>query len=107
VQLRGAKEGDGESNLTGYRAGPIPPVPVELWLGSQGPRMLALTGRASDSRVSPLNIYVAPQDVPQRKQIIDEAGRAAGRDPTDVGLWVPEIRPATVTCRSSTNLSSA
>jgi len=78
VQHRGAQQ------ATRYEAGPVPPTPVELWLGSQGSRMLALTGRAGDGWVSPLNIYVSPEDVPQRQQIIDDAARTAGRDPADV-----------------------
>lgn len=78
VRHRGAQQA-GE-----YQAGPVPPAPIELWLGSQGPRMLALTGRDSDGWVCPLNIYVAPDDVPQRQRSIDDAARTAGRDPADV-----------------------
>ena len=84
VRLRVAGQGESEYNVTGYRAGPVPPAPVEIWLGSRGPRMLELTGRAGDGWVCPLNIYVTPQDVPQRQQIIDDAARAAGRDPAQV-----------------------
>jgi alkanesulfonate monooxygenase SsuD/methylene tetrahydromethanopterin reductase-like flavin-dependent oxidoreductase (luciferase family) len=86
VRLRGPGQGDGggEHRVVGYRAGPVPPAPVEIWLGSRGPRMLALTGRAGDGWVCPLNIYVAPEDVPQRHQVIDDAARAAGRDPAQV-----------------------
>ncbi|MER7702449.1 LLM class flavin-dependent oxidoreductase [Kitasatospora sp. NPDC097605] len=66
----------------GYQAGPVPPEPVGLWLGAQGPKMLALAGRAADGWISPLNIYVPPQEVPSRQRIIDEAAVAAGRDPS-------------------------
>jgi len=62
----------------------VPPEPVPLWLGSNGPRMLAVTGRSSDGWVSPLSIYVGPTAVPARQQLIDDAARAAGRDPADV-----------------------
>ncbi|MEV5149085.1 LLM class flavin-dependent oxidoreductase [Streptomyces sp. NPDC052727] len=65
----------------GYRAGPVPPKPVELWLGAQKPRMLAVAGRLADGWISPLNIYVPPQEVPSRQRIIDEAVADAGRDP--------------------------
>ncbi|MFC7110414.1 hypothetical protein ACFQQB_64555 [Nonomuraea rubra] len=44
--------------IEGYTAGPVPASPIPLWLGSQGPRMLAVTGRSSDGWISPLNIYV-------------------------------------------------
>ena len=68
----------------GYDAGPLPAAPIPLWLGSNGPRMLAVTGRSSDGWVSPLNTYVGPAAVPARQQAIDDAARSAGRDPADV-----------------------
>ncbi|MEV7321913.1 LLM class flavin-dependent oxidoreductase [Streptomyces sp. NPDC093970] len=68
-------------SVGGYQAGPMPPRPVELWLGAQKRRMLTVTGRHADGWISPLNIYVAPREVPARQQIIDEAAVAAGRDP--------------------------
>ncbi|MGW3246981.1 LLM class flavin-dependent oxidoreductase [Streptomyces sp. NPDC001070] len=70
--------------VPGYQAGPVPPRRVELWLGGQRPRMLAVAGRAADGWISPLNIYVPPQEVPERQRIIDEAARAAGRDPARI-----------------------
>ncbi|GGL12976.1 hypothetical protein Sme01_20300 [Sphaerisporangium melleum] len=70
--------------VTGYHAGPVPPKPVELWLGAQKPKMLAVTGRSADGWISPLNIYVPPEEVPSRQQIIDEAATAAGRSPQSV-----------------------
>jgi hypothetical protein len=68
----------------GYDAGPIPAAPIPLWLGANGTRMLGGTGRSSDGWVSPLSVYVRPAVVPARQQVIDEAARAAGRNPTDV-----------------------
>ncbi|MEU4539800.1 LLM class flavin-dependent oxidoreductase [Streptosporangium sp. NPDC023825] len=73
-----------QHEIGGYLAGPVPPAPVPVWLGSQGRRMLAVTGRHSDGWVSPLNIYVPPDTVPARQQIIDEAAQEAGRDPRSV-----------------------
>ena len=70
--------------IEGYEAGPVPASPIPLWLGSNGPRMLAVTGRASDGWVSPLSTYVRPTAVPSRQQLIDDAARSAGRDPADV-----------------------
>ena len=70
--------------IGGYEAGPVPPAPVPVLLGSQQPKMLAVTGRAADGWVSPLNIYVPPTEVAWRQQAIDEAARAAGRDPREV-----------------------
>ncbi|MFG3660833.1 LLM class flavin-dependent oxidoreductase [Streptomyces sp. NPDC047706] len=71
-------------SVTGYRAGPVPARPVQLWLGAQKPRMLAVTGRAADGWISPLNIYVPPAQVPSRQEIIDEAAAAAGRAPESI-----------------------
>ncbi|WBB66517.1 LLM class flavin-dependent oxidoreductase [Micromonospora sp. WMMD812] len=70
--------------VEGYAGGPVPPAPVPLWLGGQRPRMLTVAGRYADGWISPLNIYVPPADVPSRQQIIDDAARAAGRNPADI-----------------------
>ncbi|MFI9419144.1 LLM class flavin-dependent oxidoreductase [Streptomyces werraensis] len=70
--------------VMGYRAGPVPATPVQLWLGAQKSKMLAVAGRAADGWISPLNIYVPPEEVPARQIIIDEAATAAGRDPRSV-----------------------
>ena len=78
----GVVEFSGDQHAVGgYEAGPLPPAPVPLWLGSQGPQMLAVTGRSSDGWVSPLSTYTPPSAVPSRQQLIDEAARSAGRDP--------------------------
>jgi len=79
VQLSSAQH-----RIEGYEAGPIPPAPVPLWLGSNGPRMLAVTGRSSDGWVSPLNTYAPPASIPDSQRLIDEAARSAGRDPADI-----------------------
>ena len=79
VRLRGAQH-----RVEGYRAGPATAVPVPVWLGAQGPRMLDLAGRIADGWISPLNIYVPPDEVPARQKIIDEAARSAGRDPAAI-----------------------
>lgn len=74
----------GGQHTVNYLAGPVPDRPVPLWLGSAGPRMLALTGRASDGWVSPLNTYLPPPAVPAAQQLIDQGARSAGRDPATV-----------------------
>ncbi|MEV4812718.1 LLM class flavin-dependent oxidoreductase [Micromonospora avicenniae] len=79
VQYRGEQH-----TVEGYLGGPVPPTPVPLWLGGQRPRMLKVAGRYADGWISPLNIYVPPAEVPARQQIIDDAARAAGRDPTEI-----------------------
>ena len=73
-----------QHDIGGYEAGPLPPAPIPLWLGSQGPRMLAVTGRSSDGWVSPLSTYSPPSAVAAMQDRIDAAARSAGRDPADV-----------------------
>jgi alkanesulfonate monooxygenase SsuD/methylene tetrahydromethanopterin reductase-like flavin-dependent oxidoreductase (luciferase family) len=80
----GPVEFRGDQHTVDYEAGPLPPQPIPLWLGSQGPRMLALTGRQSDGWVSPLSTYTPPFAVPAMQRRIDEAARDAGRQPADV-----------------------
>ena len=70
--------------IAGYQAGPRPLQPIEVWVGSQMPRMLGVTGRVGEGWVCPLNIYVRPDEVPERQAIIDEAARRVGRDPQDI-----------------------
>lgn len=70
--------------VEGYAAGPIPVAPIPIWLGSQAPRMLEVTGRSSDGWVSPLNVYMRPPLVPDRQRAIDDAARAAGRHPAEI-----------------------
>jgi alkanesulfonate monooxygenase SsuD/methylene tetrahydromethanopterin reductase-like flavin-dependent oxidoreductase (luciferase family) len=88
--MRAALSGDGvrllsdQHAIEGYAGGPVPPSPIPLWLGGQGPRMLAVAGRSSDGWISPLNIYVPPDEVPAKQKIIDDSARAAGRDPAEI-----------------------
>lgn len=80
----GPVEFRGDQLTVGYEAGPLARAPVPLWLGSQGPRMLDLTGRQSDGWVTPLSTYTPPSAVPAMQQRIDDAARAAGRVPAAV-----------------------
>lgn len=81
----GSVQADTEHHqIVGYQAGPVPPEPIEVWVGSQKPRMPAVTGRSSDGWVCPLNIYATPEEVPARQALIARAARAAGREPSAV-----------------------
>lgn len=71
-------------HLRGYQPGPTPAHSIGIWLGVAKPRMLRLTGRLADGWVSPLNIYVPPEQVPPLQTIIDEAALDAGRKPSDI-----------------------
>jgi alkanesulfonate monooxygenase SsuD/methylene tetrahydromethanopterin reductase-like flavin-dependent oxidoreductase (luciferase family) len=67
-------------SVRGYHPGPPPTHDIGVWIGAYKPGMLALIGRAADGWVPSLG-YVAPADVPAAQARIDEAARAAGRDP--------------------------
>jgi alkanesulfonate monooxygenase SsuD/methylene tetrahydromethanopterin reductase-like flavin-dependent oxidoreductase (luciferase family)/hemerythrin-like domain-containing protein len=63
--------------------GPIPPHPIGIWLGAYKRRMLRLTGQLADGWLPSLG-YAAPSDLPGMTRAIDEAARAAGRDPAAI-----------------------
>jgi alkanesulfonate monooxygenase SsuD/methylene tetrahydromethanopterin reductase-like flavin-dependent oxidoreductase (luciferase family) len=75
---------DGEFyNVTGLTpaAAPTPPI----WIGSGGPKGLAVTGRHADGWVPPHAADWRSTLVAQSRPRIDEAAASVGRDPTDVG----------------------
>jgi alkanesulfonate monooxygenase SsuD/methylene tetrahydromethanopterin reductase-like flavin-dependent oxidoreductase (luciferase family) len=67
----------------GARPGPTPAHDIDIWLGVIGPRALRLTGELGDGWV-PSMAYVAPSQAAASNAIIDEAARAAGRDPAAI-----------------------
>ena len=67
--------------LAGLNAGPPPAHPIGIWLGAYKPRMLALTGRNADGWVPSLG-HLKPEDMGEANARIDDAARAAGRDPS-------------------------
>jgi alkanesulfonate monooxygenase SsuD/methylene tetrahydromethanopterin reductase-like flavin-dependent oxidoreductase (luciferase family) len=77
---------DGEHyHVHGAKPGPPPAHEIGLWIGAYGPRMLRLTGRLGDAWLPSLGPhYLLPEDVPARQLTIDEAARAAGRDPSEI-----------------------
>ncbi len=64
----------------GARPGPIPAHDIGIWLGVVGPRALRLTGELADGWVPSMS-YVPPSQAVKSNAIIDEAARAAGREP--------------------------
>jgi alkanesulfonate monooxygenase SsuD/methylene tetrahydromethanopterin reductase-like flavin-dependent oxidoreductase (luciferase family) len=67
----------------GVKPGPRPAHPIGIWLGAYGPRMVALAGRLADGWL-PSVPRLPLDEVPKRQQAIDEAARAAGRDPSAI-----------------------
>jgi alkanesulfonate monooxygenase SsuD/methylene tetrahydromethanopterin reductase-like flavin-dependent oxidoreductase (luciferase family) len=69
--------------LSGVNAGPKPSHDMGIWVGAYRPRMLAITGRLADGWVPSLG-YLKPDDLTAANERIDEAARAAGRDPQSI-----------------------
>jgi alkanesulfonate monooxygenase SsuD/methylene tetrahydromethanopterin reductase-like flavin-dependent oxidoreductase (luciferase family) len=70
--------------LEGVHPGPAPAHPIQIWIGSNRPRALALTGRVADGWASPLMNYKPPREAAQGNLAIDRAARDAGRDPREI-----------------------
>jgi alkanesulfonate monooxygenase SsuD/methylene tetrahydromethanopterin reductase-like flavin-dependent oxidoreductase (luciferase family) len=71
--------------VVGAKPGPPPAHRIGLWIGAYGPRMLRVTGRLGDAWLPSMGgHYLAPDDIPPMQAAIDDAARAAGRDPGDV-----------------------
>ncbi|WP_020575002.1 LLM class flavin-dependent oxidoreductase [Actinopolymorpha alba] len=69
-------------HLAGAHGGPVPPHPIQIWLGVYGPRALALTGRVADGWLPSLHGDVA-QLVAMAARV-DDAAVGAGRDPSEI-----------------------
>jgi alkanesulfonate monooxygenase SsuD/methylene tetrahydromethanopterin reductase-like flavin-dependent oxidoreductase (luciferase family)/prefoldin subunit 5 len=87
--IRGVWRSDGPSvrvdgrhhRVTGLHPGPAPAHPVEIWLGAYKPRMLRLTGRYADGWLPSMG-YADPAQLGEMNDVIDQAARDAGRDPS-------------------------
>jgi alkanesulfonate monooxygenase SsuD/methylene tetrahydromethanopterin reductase-like flavin-dependent oxidoreductase (luciferase family) len=62
---------------------PKPAVPIPVWLGTFGPRALAVTGRLADGWIPSLG-YTPTEDFPAMRHRIDVAAEAAGRRPSEI-----------------------
>ncbi|HET8524491.1 MAG TPA: LLM class flavin-dependent oxidoreductase [Thermomicrobiales bacterium] len=69
--------------VVGARPGPQPVHDIGIWLGVTGPRALRLTGELADGWVPSMS-YVSPAQAARSNAIIDDAARAAGRDPAAI-----------------------
>ena len=70
-------------SVTGLELTPRPAQPIPIWLGTYGPRALALTGRMADGWIPSLG-FAPPQQVPELLDRIRTASVAAGRPPDAV-----------------------
>jgi hypothetical protein len=75
---------DGEYyKVRGAKRGPAPAHDVSIWLGAVKPRMLDLTGRKADGWLPSLP-YFTLAELDRGNEIIDDAARAAERDPREI-----------------------
>ncbi|WP_433555981.1 LLM class flavin-dependent oxidoreductase [Pseudonocardia xinjiangensis] len=92
---------DGEFYRVGGVVGQEPgPGGVAIWVGSQGPRSLALTGQLADGWAAPIPSYLPYERWAQSNELLDRAARGAGRDPADIrriAQLVGVIDPAAAT----------
>jgi alkanesulfonate monooxygenase SsuD/methylene tetrahydromethanopterin reductase-like flavin-dependent oxidoreductase (luciferase family) len=70
-------------HLRRAHSGPVPAHPIGIWLGAARPRMLALIGRLADGWV-PSYGYLKEPELTAGNGRIDDAARAAGRDPAAI-----------------------
>lgn len=79
-------------SVLGLEMEPKPARPIPIWLGTFGPRALAVTGRLADGWIPSLG-YVPAEELPALRRRIDTAARNAGRQPEDIrGILNAAIR---------------
>ena len=74
-ERRGIRFDGRHYQLAGVHPGPAPAHPIQIWIGANAPRALALTGRLADGWVSPLMSYKPPR-AGRRGQPRDRSRRA-------------------------------
>jgi alkanesulfonate monooxygenase SsuD/methylene tetrahydromethanopterin reductase-like flavin-dependent oxidoreductase (luciferase family) len=62
---------------------PKPTLPIPVWLGTFGPRALAVTGRLADGWIPSLG-YMPVEEIPAMRHRIDAVAEAAGRRPDQI-----------------------
>src|SRR4051794_12202256 len=69
--------------VKGLHPGPQPAHDIGIWLGAYGPRMMRVVGRLADGWIPSLP-RLPLEDVPKKRQAIDEAAEKASRDPSKI-----------------------
>src|SRR5215207_5601790 len=69
--------------MRGGHGGPPPAHDIGIWLGAYGPRMMRVVGRLADGWIPSLS-NLPLEEALKRQDMIDEAARAAGRDPAAI-----------------------
>lgn len=71
---------------------PKPDQSIPIWLGTFGPRALAVTGRLADGWI-PSHGYMSREELPRMRDKVLSAAEAAGRNPDDIAcIYNVEIR---------------
>jgi alkanesulfonate monooxygenase SsuD/methylene tetrahydromethanopterin reductase-like flavin-dependent oxidoreductase (luciferase family) len=83
-ERRGRRFDGAYYQLSGVHPGPAPAHPIQIWIGANQPRALALTGRVADGWAIPLMNYKPPREATQGNLAVDRAARDAGRDPREI-----------------------
>lgn len=83
AERRPLRAGGEHHHVSGAKRGPAPVHDVGIWLGAYKPRMLRLVGEKADGWLPSLG-YLQPGDLARGNATIDEAARAAGRDPREI-----------------------
>ncbi|MEU2427747.1 MULTISPECIES: LLM class flavin-dependent oxidoreductase [Streptomyces] len=90
--IRGIWDADASGPLTadgefykvdGAERGPAPAHTIPIWLGAHKPKMQDLVGRKADGWLASLPV-MKPGALPKGNAIIDDAARAAARDPREI-----------------------
>lgn len=87
--IRGAWTGSGYTqdgdhhSVRDLEMEPRPGTPIPIWLGTFGPRALAVTGRLADGWIPSLG-YMPVEEIPAMRRRIDAAAEAAGRRPEEI-----------------------
>jgi alkanesulfonate monooxygenase SsuD/methylene tetrahydromethanopterin reductase-like flavin-dependent oxidoreductase (luciferase family) len=72
-------------SVRGAHPGPAPAHPIGIWIGAYGPRMLRQTGRLGDGWLPSIGgRRLSTEDALRMQGVVDEAARAAGRDPAAI-----------------------
>jgi probable F420-dependent oxidoreductase len=69
--------------VEGAELEPKPDHPIPIWLGTFGPRALAVTGRLADGWIPSLG-YAGPEEVVKMRERVLRAAGEAGRDPDEI-----------------------
>lgn len=79
-------------NVRDLEIEPKPTHPIPVWLGTFGPRALAVTGRLADGWIPSLG-HMPAEKIPGMRRRIDAAAEAAGRRPDEIrGILNMNIR---------------